>query len=331
MVFPGVMTVAMQINLFENIRVFIEIVDSGSFTKAAENLQIHRPAVTKAVQQLERESGVRLLQRTTRRIYLTPEGEEFYQRSKPLLSQANDLLASFASDRPLHGQLRVDMPVAFAQLVVVPKLQTFYDAHPGLEIILSSSDVRRDMLRDGLDCMLRVGELFDGDYVARPLGSVRRITCASPAYLERYGTPQTLDELRHHQAVNWIVSNNRKVIPWHFVTAQGVKELTLPGKLVLDNSAVYIAAGLSGLGLLQGMNFFLQTYIDSGELVEVLADFPCPSRKLSLLYPNRHLSHKVRVFSQWLEGLLGELHLNPDQAFHDSVDDKGKRDAKNNI
>ncbi|HDZ8011806.1 LysR family transcriptional regulator [Citrobacter amalonaticus] len=291
-------------NLLENIKIFIEIVDSGSFTKAAENLQIHRPAVTKAVQQLELESGVRLLQRTTRRIYLTPEGEDFYKRSKALSLQADDLMESFSPHRPLRGQLRVDMPVAFARLVVVPKLRTFYDAHPDLEIILSSSDVRRDMLHEGLDCMLRVGELIDGDYVARSMGYVRRITCASPDYLARHGTPETLADLRHHQAINWIVSNNRKVIPWHFVTAQGIEEMTLPGKLILDNSEVYITAGLEGLGLLQGMNFFLQSYIDSGRLVEVLPNFPCPSRKLSLLYPHRHLSYKVRVFAQWLEDLL---------------------------
>lgn len=291
-------------NLFENIKIFIEIVDSGSFTKAAENLQIHRPAVTKAVQQLELESGVRLLQRTTRRIYLTPEGEDFYKRSKALSLQADDLMESFSPHRPLRGQLRIDMPVAFARLVVVPKLRTFYDAHPDLEIILSSSDVRRDMLHEGLDCMLRVGELIDGDYVARSMGYVRRITCASPDYLARHGTPETLADLRHHQAINWIVSNNRKVIPWHFVTAQGIEEMTLPGKLILDNSEVYITAGLEGLGLLQGMNFFLQSYIDSGRLVEVLPNFPCPSRKLSLLYPHRHLSYKVRVFTQWLEDLL---------------------------
>ena len=107
----------MQMNLFENIKIFIEIVDAGSFAQAAENLQIHRPAVTKALQQLEQESGVRLLQRTTRRLYLTPEGEEFYRRSKPLLSQADDLLESFAPDRPIRGQLRVDMPIAFARFL----------------------------------------------------------------------------------------------------------------------------------------------------------------------------------------------------------------------
>lgn len=121
----------MQMNLFENIKIFIEIVDAGSFAQAAENLQIHRPAVTKALQQLEQESGVRLLQRTTRRLYLTPEGEEFYRRSKPLLSQADDLLESFAPDRPIRGQLRVDMPIAFARLLVIPHLPDFLSGPSG--------------------------------------------------------------------------------------------------------------------------------------------------------------------------------------------------------
>lgn len=297
----------MQMNLFENIKIFIEIVDSGSFTQAAENLQIHRPAVTKALQQLEQESGVRLLQRTTRRINLTSEGEEFYRRSKPLLAQADDLLDSFAPERPLHGQLRIDMPIAFARQIVVPKLPAFYQDHPDLEIILSSSDVRRDMLRDGLDCVLRMGALDDGDYVARPLGNIKITTCASPAYIAQHGMPQTLEDLQHHQGVNWINSNSRQVMPWYFQHAAGIEEISIPGKLILDNSEVYIAAGIAGLGLLQGMNFFLQPYIDSGQLVEVLPDFPSPSRRLSLLYPHRHLSHKVRVFAEWLEGLIAEL------------------------
>lgn len=155
------------------LRFFIEIVDSGSFTQAAENLQIHRPAVTKALQQLEQESGVRLLQRTTRRINLTSEGKNFIACGKPvLLAQADDLLDSFAPERPLHGQLRIDMPIAFARQIVVPKLPAFYQDHPDLEIILSSSDVRRDLLRDGLDCVLRMGALDDGDYVARKLTAI---------------------------------------------------------------------------------------------------------------------------------------------------------------
>ncbi|GHK51538.1 hypothetical protein KPZU09_12740 [Klebsiella pneumoniae] len=162
----------MQMNLFENIKIFIEIVDAGSFAQAAENLQIHRPAVTKALQQLEQESGVRLLQRTTRRLYLTPEGKSFIVAANRC-SRADDLLESFAPDRPIRGQLRVDMPIAFARLLVIPHLSDFYQAHPEVEIVLSSSDVRRDMLRDGLDCLLRVGDLEDGDYVARSLGRWR--------------------------------------------------------------------------------------------------------------------------------------------------------------
>lgn len=294
----------MQINLFESMKIFIEIVESGSFTQAAENLQIHRPAVTKALQQLEQYSGIRLMQRTTRRINLTPDGEEFYRRSKPLLAQAHELLESFGPDRALHGQLRVDMPIAFAALLIVPNLPDFYREHPDIEIILSSSDRRQDMLRDGLDCVLRMGELDDGDYIARTMGNIKMTTCASPAYLAINGKPKTLEELRQHQAVNYINSSSRQVLPWTFKTPSGTAEINLPGKLVLDNSEAYIAAGLAGLGLLQGMNIFLQPYLDSGLLVEILPDYPAPPRKLSLLYPHRHLSRKVRVFAEWLESLL---------------------------
>ncbi|MBT2028899.1 LysR family transcriptional regulator [Enterobacter roggenkampii] len=245
----------MQINLFESIRIFIEIVDSGSLTQAAENLQVHRPAVTKALQLLEQHSGTRLLQRTTRRISLTPDGEAFYRRSKPLLAQADELLESFGADRPIHGQLRV-------------------------------------------------GELDDGDYIARKIGNIKITTCASPAWLAKHGTPETLEDLRKHQAINWINNSSRHVQPWTFTTPEGVAEIALPGKLVVDNSEAYIAAGLAGLGIMQGMNLFLQPYIDRGLLVEVLPEYRSPDRKLSLLYPHRHLSRKVRVFTEWLESLV---------------------------
>ncbi|MEM0704916.1 LysR family transcriptional regulator [Enterobacter quasihormaechei] len=294
----------MQINLFESIRIFIEIVESGSFTQAAENLGIHRPAVTKALQLLERHSGTRLMQRTTRRINLTPDGEEFYRRSKPLLAQADELLESFSSDKVLHGQLRVDMPIALAALLVIPRLPDFYKTYPGIEIILSSSDRRQDMLRDGLDCILRVGELEDGDYIAHRMGDIKMTTCASRGYIALYGKPETLEDLKNHQAINWVNSSSRQIMPWTFATPKGIEEIILPGKLVVHNSEAYVSAGLAGLGLLQGMNVFLKPYLDSGQFVEVLPSYPSPDRNLSLLYPHRHLSRRVRVFTEWLESLL---------------------------
>ncbi|UNC50419.1 LysR family transcriptional regulator [Enterobacter huaxiensis] len=294
----------MQINLFESIRIFIEIVEAGSFTQAAENLRIHRPAVTKALQLLEQHCGTRLMQRTTRRIDLTPDGEAFYRRSKPLLAQADELLESISSERVLHGQLRVDMPIALAALLVIPRLPEFYSKYPDIEIVLSSSDRRRDMLRDGLDCILRVGELDDSDYVPHRMGNIKMTTCASPGYIALHGMPETLENLREHQAINWVNSNSRRTMPWTFTTPEGPREITLSGKLVVDNSEAYVAAGLAGLGLVQGMNVFLKPYLDSGQLVEVLPGNPSPDRKLTLLYPHRHLSHKVRVFTEWLERLL---------------------------
>ena len=294
----------MQINLFESIRIFIEIVEAGSFIQAAENLRIHRPAVTKALQLLEQHCGTRLMQRTTRRIDLTPDGEAFYRRSKPLLAQADELLESISSERVLHGQLRVDMPIALAALLVIPRLPEFYSKYPDIEIVLSSSDRRRDMLRDGLDCILRVGELDDSDYVPHRMGNIKMTTCASPGYIALHGMPETLENLRDHQAINWVNSNSRRTMPWTFTTPEGPREITLSGKLVVDNSEAYVAAGLAGLGLVQGMNVFLKPYLDSGQLVEVLPGNPSPDRKLTLLYPHRHLSHKVRVFTEWLERLL---------------------------
>lgn len=294
----------MQINLFESIRIFIEIVEAGSFTQAAENLRIHRPAVTKALQLLEQHCGTRLMQRTTRRIDLTPDGEAFYRRSKPLLAQADELLESISSERVLHGQLRVDMPIALAALLVIPRLPEFYSKYPDIEIVLSSSDRRRDMLRDGLDCILRVGELDDSDYVPHRMGNIKMTTCASPGYIALHGMPETLENLRDHQAINWVNSNSRRTMPWTFTTPEGTREMTLSGKLVVDNSEAYVAAGLAGLGLVQGMNVFLKPYLDSGQLVEVLPGNPSPDRKLTLLYPHRHLSHRVRVFTEWLERLL---------------------------
>ena len=294
----------MNLNLFESIKIFIEIIESGSFTRAAENLQIHRPAVTKALQQLEQHCGVRLLQRTTRQIHLTPDGEAFYRRSKPLLAQADDLMESFAPQRPLRGQLRIDMPISLAKLVVVPNLPAFYQQHPEIEIVLSSSDRRRDMLREGLDCVLRIGELEDGDYIARHLGTVGMKTCASPVYLAKYGVPATLDDLRHHQAINWLNNSNHQTMRWVFQTDAGQQDISLAGKLVVDNSETYIAAGLAGLGIMQGLDLFLHPWFKSGELVEVLPNNPVPSRKLSLIYPHRHVSRKVRVFAEWLATML---------------------------
>ncbi|WP_368541995.1 LysR family transcriptional regulator [Enterobacter soli] len=294
----------MQINLFESIRIFIEIVESGSFTQAAENLRIHRPAVTRALQLLEQHSGTRLLQRTTRRIDLTPDGEAFYRRSKPLLAQADELLESFSSERAMRGQLRVDMPIALAALVVIPRLPEFYRMYPEIDIILSSSDRRRDMLRDGLDCILRLGELDDGEYVAHRMGTIKMTTCASREYIARHGMPETLEDLKNHQAINWVNSRSSKIMPWTFSTPEGAVEMTLPGKLVVDNSEAYVSACLAGLGLLQGMNVFIKPHLESGQLVEVLPHNPCPDRKLSLLYPHRHLSRRVRIFTEWLEGLL---------------------------
>lgn len=196
------------------------------------------------------------------------------------------------------------MPIAFARLLVIPHLSDFYQAHPEVEIVLSSSDVRRDMLRDGLDCLLRVGDLEDGDYVARSLGEVALTTCASPGYLARYGAPATLEDLQSHLAVNWVNSSSRQIMPGDSRPRRASGRSPFPVNWCWTTLKSLLLPGWRGWGCCKGMRFFLQPYIDSGQLVEVLPDFPAPRRPLSLLYPHRHLSHKVRVFADWLQGLV---------------------------
>ncbi|MBN6334230.1 LysR family transcriptional regulator, partial [Escherichia coli] len=165
-------------------QLFIRVADLESFSRAAETLALPKGSVSRQIQALESHLGVRLLHRTTRRVQLTQDGMVYYERAKDLLSNLDELDGMFQHDpASISGRLRVDMPVGFAKKMVIPHLPDFYQAHPEVEIVLSSSDVRRDMLRDGLDCLLRVGDLEDGDYVARSLGEVALTTCASPGYL----------------------------------------------------------------------------------------------------------------------------------------------------
>ena len=295
----------MQMNLFENIKIFIEIVDAGSFAQAAENLQIHRPAVTKALQQLERESGVRLLQRTTRRLYLTPEGEEFYRRSKPLLSQADDLLESFAPDRPIRGQLRVDMPIAFARLLVIPHLPTFLQQYPGIELELSSSDRLVDVIREGFDCVVRVGALKDSGLIARPLGKLTQINCASPDYLARFGYPQSLEDLADHALIHYASTLGVRPSGFEVVIDGAVRWVKSGGILTVNSTETYQAACIAGLGIIQVPRTGVREALRAGELIEILPQYRAEPLPVSLIYPHRrNLSRRVHLFMESLGGLM---------------------------
>ena len=293
-------------DLIEQLRVFLRVAHSGGFTAAAEQLGMPRPTVSLAVQRLEARLGVRLLNRTTRHVSLTQDGQALLERAAALVADAEELQQQFnPQGAPLAGRLRVDMPSRVARRLVAPALPGFLARHPGIALELGSSDRPVDLLHEGIDCALRVGELASGSLVARPMGTMRLIHCASPAYLARHGVPQSPADLPAHQAVNYASASSGRTVPWEWLEDGEWRTLPLPGAVAVNNVETYIACALAGLGLIQVPAYHVQDHLRSGELVELLQPWPAPTMPVNLVYPHRrHLSRRVQAFAAWLADVL---------------------------
>ena len=295
------------------LRIFLRVADMASFTQAAQSLGLPKASISMAVQRLETQLGTRLLHRTTRRVQMTPDGQTFYDRSKDLLADMEELQGMFKQGAlQLQGRLRVDMPLGVARAIVIPQLPAFMQTHPGLQIELSSTDRRIDLVREGFDCVLRVGPLGDSSLVARPLGRYRMINCASPAYLAAFGMPQTLDDLSRHRLIHYASALGGKPAGFEY-TASGqddtVQFVAMAGALTVNNSDAYQAACLAGLGLIQVPEPGIKPLLASGALVEVLPQFRAAPMPVSILYGNRrNVSRRLQVFMNWL-GEIMQPHL----------------------
>lgn len=296
-------------NRLDAMRVFTRVAELASFTRAAESLGLPKASASAAVQELEATLGSRLLHRTTRRVQPTPDGQVFYERCKDLLADLDELESMFQHQpAALAGRLRVDMPSRMAQQHVIPALPRFLQAHPKLELELSCTDRRVDLVREGFDCVLRVGSLGDSSLVARPLGRLPLVNCASPAYLRRHGTPRSLDDLATHRLVHYVTALGARPAGWD---APDGGTRAMAGALVVNHTDAYEAACLAGLGLIQAPRLGLHEHLAAGRLVEVLPEFPAPPLPVTLVYPNRrHLSRRVQVFMDWLAQTLAPL-LDP--------------------
>ncbi|MEN3113499.1 LysR family transcriptional regulator [Uliginosibacterium paludis] len=294
-------------NTLEAMQIYARVAELTSFTAAAQQLGLPKASVSAAVRQLEALLGTRLLHRTTRRVQMTQDGQVFFERSRDLLADMDELQGLFR-DGPaeLRGRLRVDMPQAVARDVVLPALADFLATHPGLEIELSSTDRRVDLVREGFDCVLRVGSLSDSSLIARPVGQYRMINCASPAYLARHGVPETLAELATHRLVHYVGSLGSRSGGFEYLDADGqTRFVEMGGALTVNSTDTYKQACLAGLGIIQGPEAGLREELAAGRLVEILpAHRPAPM-PISLLYANRrHLPRRVQVFMHWLAGLM---------------------------
>ena len=298
-------------DVFHSMQVFVSVIETGSFTKAAQALHLHRPAVSKTIQLLEQQLGGRLLNRTTRQVNLTPEGEAFYERCKSLLADVSETMSSLGN-RParLVGKLRVDMPVSLAKLLIIPSLMDFQSLYPGIELTIGASDKPINMLSEGVDCVVRMGELEDSSLIASSIGYLPMLTCAAPSYIERYGTPQSLADLGTHRAVNYFSGNNPRPIEWVFNVDGQVKAMRLESGIRVNDTEAFVASALAGFGLLQGLEISVRSHLQEGSLVQVLGDIAVPAKRVSILYPHReHLPPKVDAFIEWLKALMTTHHL----------------------
>jgi DNA-binding transcriptional LysR family regulator len=294
------------------LRIFATVAELASFSRAAEQLGLAKGRVSTAVRQLEAQVGTRLLQRTTRSVRLTPDGERFLDRCKELLTEAEQLQAMFQpASTGLSGRLRIDLPNRLARDLVLPRLPEFLAAHPMLEIGISTTDRRVDLVHEGFDCVLRVGALVDSDLVARPLGVLRMRNVASPAYLRAHGTPRTLADLAGHRVVHYMPSLNAQGAAWDYADADGHhRSLPMRANVTVNGTDAYQGAALAGLGLIQAPALGLDALIAAGELVDVLPAFRAPPMPVSLMLPNRRqLAPRVQVVMAWLTHVIAP-HLS---------------------
>ncbi|QDQ26209.1 LysR family transcriptional regulator [Chitinimonas arctica] len=287
-------------------QIFVRVAESGGFTRAADLLQLPRATVSMAVQQLEAQLGVRLLQRTTRRVQLTQDGTAYLERCQRLLGDFEETEALFRqAGRMPAGRLRVDVPGRIGRLLIAPALPGFFARYPDISLELGVSDRPVDLVREGVDCVVRVGELHDSGLVARRLGLLEQGNYASPAYLARYGTPKRLTDLSAHLAVHYISPANGRVLEWEYLEEGMRKTLAMNGRVAANHAETYIACAIAGQGLIQVPRHDMHAHVAAGELQEVLPEWTAPPMPISVCYPHRrHLSRRVQAFVDWMAELL---------------------------
>lgn len=283
-------------------KVFVTVAEMESFTRAAESLGQPKGSLSRQIQALEDRMGARLLHRTTRRVQLTQDGLVYYERCRDVLATLEEMDTLFQKEpATLSGRLRVDMPVALATDIIIPQLPQFLQYYPGLELELSSSDRQVDVIREGFDCVVRIGQLQDSGLMSRTLGHLPMINCASPDYLMRFGMPLRLEDLSQHAMVHYSQQLGSAHSGFEFFDGQRSHFIQTGGALTVNSTPAYRHACLAGLGIIQVPRHGVQALLENQRLVEVLPHFCARPMPLSLLWPHRrNLAQRVRVFMEWL-------------------------------
>jgi DNA-binding transcriptional LysR family regulator len=291
-------------------RAFSRVVEAGNFTKAAGSLQMPKATVSKLVQQLEAHLRTQLLQRSTRRVAVTPDGQAYYDKAQRLLRELEDIDATFAATRQKpRGRLRVDVGSSVASQLLVPELPAFIARYPDVALSLGVSDGTVDLIGDNVDCVIRGGFREDSGLVSRTVGRASMVTCATPAYLERFGTPQRPRDLQKaHRLVSYVSARTGRVLPMRFRVQGRSLEPELDYVLGVNESNAHFAAGLAGIGIIQTFGFLAASALKSGKLRPILGRFQPEPYGLHVAYPsNRHVTTRLRAFIDWVAEVFARI------------------------
>jgi DNA-binding transcriptional LysR family regulator len=288
---------------------FVRVVEAGTFTKAADSLDLPKATVTRLIQTLETHLRTKLLNRTTRRVTVTPDGAAYYERATRLLGDLEELEGSMNQARMTpRGRIRVDVPGVVGREMIIPHLPDFYAKYPDIQIEMGVSDRTVDLISDNIDCVIRGGELTDQSLVARRIGEFHFVTAATPEYLRRHGMPTHPLQLTQapHRMVGYFSARTGKVMSDVFKRGDETVEVVGNHVIAVNDANAYLNAGLAHLGVVQVTCFMAAPLLKSGGLVRLLEDWTVEAIPVYVVYPpNRHLSSKLRVFVDWVVELLG--------------------------
>ncbi len=289
-----------------SLTLFVRVVERGAFTKAAADLGISRSTATDAIGRLEKRLGARLLDRTTRHVAATADGLAFYRRCVTILADIEDAQAELRDGEP-HGLLRIDAPTLLTRTFLIPALPAFLERHPRIEVAFGQSERIVDLVREGVDCAIRVGDPVDDTLMLRRLGALQEVTVASPDYLIRHGTPQSVDDLSGHRMIGFISSRTGDAMPLEFTVDGELCEHRLPHRVSTNDAET--AADLVGLGygLYQAPRYRFAKALRAGTLVEVMGSFaPRPTPVSALYARTHHPTPRLRAFLDWAGAAFAE-------------------------
>jgi LysR family transcriptional regulator, regulator for bpeEF and oprC len=287
---------------------FVRVVETGGIARAAESLRIPKATATTLIQKLEASLGVKLLNRTTRRVTVTPDGAAYHTRAAAILAEVREAEEALAQHSAApHGRVRVDAPTLIARSVIVPALPRFFARYPDIELALACNERHFDLVAEGIDCALWIGEVDDPNLVARRVGFLYFATCAAPAYIAAHGIPAHPRELARHRCINHFSPMTGEAVEWVFSKDGERVQAVFPGNLALEDENSYVSAAAAGLGIAQMPAFVVKEAMERGALELVLADWLPEPSPLYVVYPqSRHLSRRIRVFVDWLAALVAD-------------------------